>query len=176
MEEHYEVSSHGNVRRTDGKPRKPQITYKGYLTLKMRAEIPNVSKTRSVHSLVAEAFLGPKPTRAHQVNHIDGNKQNNNVTNLEWVTPSRNVHHSYEIGMRKSWQKCSPSNPRERTQIRPQVGAGNYNARLSEEQVVEIIARLKKKEPYRALCKEFGVSKTLIFRINHGTRWPHLPR
>jgi hypothetical protein len=182
MESHYEVSSHGNVRRaSDLALRKPQPTNRGYLTLKVRGEVPNVYKTRSVHSLVAEAFLGPKPDK-HEVNHIDGNKQNNSAENLEWVTAARNMQHSYEIGLRKvaAATKASKKPKRHsstpRAPFRPQGGAGNYNAKLTESQAAEILTRLRRREACTALAKEFGISKTLVIRIKDGSRWPHLPR
>lgn len=59
-------------------------------------------KNFSVHRLVAMAFLeNPDPETHTQVNHKDGNKENNNVDNLEWVTPSYNTQHSNDTGIRK---------------------------------------------------------------------------
>lgn len=71
----------------------------GYLTVWLSRD--GVVRAHSTHRLVAAAFLGLDPT-SPEVNHIDGDKSNNHLTNLEWVTRSRNVAHSYEIhGSRK---------------------------------------------------------------------------
>lgn len=53
-----------------------------------------------IHRMVAEAFV-PKPTGKEEVNHKDGNKFNNDYTNLEWVTPKENIRHSYDVLDRK---------------------------------------------------------------------------
>ena len=57
-------------------------------------------KTYTVHRLVAMAFLGT-PSGKLNVNHLDGDTQNNCVTNLEWCTPKQNVRHAFEVLGRK---------------------------------------------------------------------------
>lgn len=61
-------------------------------------------KTKVVHKLVARAFI-PNPNNLREINHIDGNKQNNAVSNLEWCTRSYNVKHSYKLGLKKPIQE-----------------------------------------------------------------------
>ena len=57
------------------------------------------SSSKKVHRLVAEAFL-PRIAGKDIVNHLDGNKRNNWITNLEWVTFGENLKHAYEKGLR----------------------------------------------------------------------------
>lgn len=67
----------------------------GYAVVKLRDK--NKVITKKVHRLVAEAFLTNEENKP-QVNHKDGNKQNNNLSNLEWVTASENIRHAKENG------------------------------------------------------------------------------
>lgn len=114
-EDIYQVSNLGNVKsKTRVVNRKyqgqiiPQIVYgqemsfvihkKGYLRVWLAKN--GKRKSYMVHRLVAEAFI-PNVDNKPEVNHIDGNKQNNSVDNLEWVTGSENVVHSFEVLKRK---------------------------------------------------------------------------
>jgi hypothetical protein len=56
-------------------------------------------KNKRVHVLVMEAFGPPRPSEEHRVNHIDCNKQNNHINNLEWMTHAENCKHAYGNGL-----------------------------------------------------------------------------
>lgn len=73
---------------------KVETTSKGYLRVPLFKD--GKRKWHKVHRLVAQAFI-PNPDNKPQVNHIDGNKQNNSVTNLEWVTDEENKLHRKKI-------------------------------------------------------------------------------
>jgi len=72
-----------------------------------------------VHKLVAKAFI-PNPKNKPLINHIDGDKTNNSVNNLEWVTHSENMNHSYKNGFHNqpSGQKTTKLTPKEVKEIR----------------------------------------------------------
>ena len=109
-ESFYQVSNLGNVRSLDryvkngtsnrnikrGRVLKPCINHKGYLQVHLVAN--GNSKLVVIHRLVAKAFI-PNPQNKAQVNHIDGNKKNNNVRNLEWCTNQENVIHAINTGL-----------------------------------------------------------------------------
>lgn len=96
---HVEVSSLGNVRniwRNQVIARKPILHETGYLVVTIRTGVKK-GVSRRIHVLVAEAFIGPKQPKM-DVNHIDGVKTNNCLENLEYVTRSENLKHSWRIG------------------------------------------------------------------------------
>ena len=90
----YMISSCGRLKMPNGKLQKMQSNQKGYL--RGRYLINHVRCSKVVQRLVAEAFI-PNPENKSQVNHKDGNKKNNNVDNLEWVTQSENMSHRWNV-------------------------------------------------------------------------------
>jgi hypothetical protein len=97
----YRVSNTGEIYSVyRGKLRKPKITPKGYCEINLWKpnETSNDQKYFRIHRLVAEAFIA-NPQGKPQINHIDGNKLNNCVDNLEWCTPSENIQHSIDTGL-----------------------------------------------------------------------------
>lgn len=94
-----EVSNEGRVRSLlRGTPfvLKTQRDGKGYHRL--RYTLNREKKALKLHREVAKAFI-PNPNNFPQVNHIDGNKDNNSVSNLEWVTNKQNAHHAINNGL-----------------------------------------------------------------------------
>lgn len=90
----YEVSTFGNVfSKKRNKLLKPCVNSSNYKKFVLKG------KNLYAHRLVAEAFI-PNDNNLEEVNHKDGNKWNNNVTNLEWVTKSENSIHAFENGLR----------------------------------------------------------------------------
>lgn len=84
---HHQVSTYGRIRnKRNNYILKPFPDRYGYLRLSI-GSVDNVP----VHRLVCEAFYGPPIGKRNQVNHIDANRQNNHVLNLEWCTSSENI-------------------------------------------------------------------------------------
>ena len=93
----YYITDTGDVySRTTGRfiKMKLSLAKSGYLRVQVCRNHKKYIKL--VHRLVAETFI-PNPENKCEVNHIDGNKQNNNVENLEWVTRSENILHAYKV-------------------------------------------------------------------------------
>lgn len=116
----------------------------------------NKRHTYSVHRLMLENFLPIEDMEKYQVNHKDGNKQNNNINNLEWVTPSENIRHAYRIGLKN------------------QKGENNNGSKLNENQVKKIIEKLLNKQSMYSIAKEFSVSLCTIKLIKDKQTWKYL--
>ena len=109
-EQLYEISNTGKVRRKDSiltRSNGRQLPVKGgemqlrdngngYLRVKLCKN--NKSRRVLIHRLIAEHFI-PQPEGLTVINHIDGNKQNNNISNLEWTTQKENIRHARETGL-----------------------------------------------------------------------------
>lgn len=116
----------------------------GYITYDVSNERRKVKK--KAHRLVAENFL-EKVQGKNIVNHIDGNKLNNSVSNLEWVTAKENVVHAFEIGLHK-------------------VGEQHHYCKLTDEDAKEIYSKYQTgKYTYAKLATEYNVDTSYIGRI-----------
>lgn len=97
-ENKYKVSNYGKIKNSKtNKILKPSLNTYGYPIVTLCKD--GTTSTKTIHRLVAESFID-NSNNLPQVNHIDGNKQNNFITNLEWVTISQNIIHSYKKGLR----------------------------------------------------------------------------
>ncbi|WP_395832298.1 NUMOD4 domain-containing protein [Cupriavidus gilardii] len=158
----YEVSSYGRVRNSEtGMILNPSIpkTRSSYPVVYLQKGGAHTKKGCFVHRLVATAFI-PNPDARPHVNHIDGCKTNNMVTNLEWVTPVENVRHALRMGL------FTP----------PKQGKGEQcsAAKLTDEKVIEIKRRLASGESAKRIAKDFGVVAGTIAHIKYGKTWTHI--
>jgi len=152
--ETYKVSDDGRVKGPQGE-RTLQLT-SGYPTF--NASSGSRRSRLTVHRCVAEAFLGPRPDGL-EVNHKDGNKTNNHVDNLEYVTRSENHLHKFRLGMGGSL-----------------LGEAHQNSTTTEADVREI-RRLY--STTRLSCREigerFGLKPGHVWKIAKGKLWKHIP-
>lgn len=110
------------------------------------------TKSVLVNRVVAWA-LHPNPQNLEQVNHIDGDKENNAAENLEWCSGSENEKHAHRTGLKTG------------------RGSANSNAKLTARDVLEIRAS-REKAP--ELAQRYGVSRSTIVNIINGRTWNHV--
>ena len=164
----YEVSSLGRVRSKDrlytgNVPNKGTLRKGKILKINSRKSqryesinlyLEGGKKTKSIHRLVALAFL-PNPENKAHVNHIDGDGRNNKLENLEWNTPSENNLHAYRLGLNKS------------------VGEKHPKTSLYSDEV-KAIKLLHGVKSLAELSEFFNVSKSTISGIHLGKTWQYL--
>lgn len=96
----YTIREDGEIRSRFGRVIKHQVSANGYVRVELWEN--GRGKKHLVHRLLAKAFI-PNPEAKPQVNHIDGDTQNNALENLEWVTQSENQKHAYRTGLQKGF-------------------------------------------------------------------------
>lgn len=143
----YEVSDAGNVRRIGrGNVLKPKAHTNGYRRVSLGA-----GNDRYVHRLVCEAFHGPSPNDGWHADHINGNRSDNRLSNLRWMSPHDNR------ALRKF-----------------QKGEGSANAKLTEEQVRYIRRTTRSERSDREMASGFGVSRETVRDIRKFKGWKHV--
>ena len=98
--EKYEINVYGEVRnRTTKHILKPQKHSQGYLILRL-SDSHNYTETVYIHRLMGITFMD-NPNNYSDINHIDGNKENNKLNNLEWCSRQENIKHAWRTGLSK---------------------------------------------------------------------------
>jgi hypothetical protein len=113
-------------------------------------------KGETIHRVIAETWI-PNPNNYPQVNHMNGNKHDNRVDNLEWCTALHNVRHSYQIGINKG----------------PKAGEDSNLSKLSNEELQYIKSIHKpytKQFSTRALALRYGVNECWLSNVLNGNR------
>ncbi len=109
-----------------------------------------------LHILIMETFSGECPV-GKQINHKDGNKRNNRLDNLEYVTPKENMRHSYDMGLQQ-----------------PRRGSNCNFAKLKEEDVMKIREEYKQGISQYILADRYSVKQPTISNIITRATWDHL--
>jgi hypothetical protein len=162
----YKISNCGRVwSLISNKILKNQINSQGYysVTLYLQEKQPT---THRVHKLVMLVFCGPPTTDKPVVNHIDGNKLNNHISNLEYTTYGLNNQHALDMGLRKVWNG-----------INAVRGEQNHFASIQETDVYTII-KLRKERGWgaRKIGKFLQISRSVIQHIISGRSWKHITK
>lgn len=155
----YDVSDRGNVRsyqnygfelKKEPKILRPTLNKYGYPTVTLCKNAKH--KQKSVHRLVAETFIKTKNS-ALQIDHINGIKTDNRVTNLEWVTPKENTLRSVRLGLKPRGEKHGNSKLKQKEveKMRELYKTGNYS--------------------HRKLGVLFGVSHCVVGKIIRNEAW-----
>jgi hypothetical protein len=170
FEDRYEVSNVGNIRskannecyrkngrlyrrRVQQRMLKPKKTWDGYYEVTLQKNSTRLYKR--LHIIVWESFNKKYRPKHLVTNHIDGNKLNNNLNNLEVVTIHQNIIHSIQTGLKK-------------------VARGEQRSNLTETQVKNIRERVKNGETQLSLARELNVGTNCIWCIVNNSTWRHI--
>lgn len=155
LEDRYEVSNLGHVR--NAKTGRIRKLNKGETTGYYQLSLWNGERhvNSMLHRVLAEAFIS-NPENKPQVNHIDYDRTNNQLSNLEWATASENIAHGYNFR--------GPSKVR---------GELHGRSKLTEREVLEIREKLKENTQVY-IAQEYEVSFQLVSRIALRKNWTHI--
>jgi len=157
----YEVSKFGGVRSLAGIQRKflggvLKLFANEWGYLRVDLQYNKKRKSRLVHQIVAESFIGPRPD-GMEINHIDGDKTNNCADNLEYVTHSDNVKHAFKTGI-----------------MIPKRGEDNPASVLTESDVIKIREMIANGMTNVEIAAQFNVTPENIYLIRNDKSWKWL--
>lgn len=146
LESTYIASNLGNIRHVNSSNNR-KVYYakslpnkKGMPSGIVTVRVNGKPRTLSIHILIAKTFL-PNPNNYPEVNHIDGNRTHNWVSNLEWCTGSYNMYHAYKTGLRE------------------------YPRQLTEEQLTQLHAGLEAGLDQHAMARALNIDASSISNI-----------
>ncbi len=156
VKDRYYINSKGELFTDYGEKKMNDCTKNGYVknTLVLK---DGGCRSYFRHRLVLMCFSPNANFKNLQVNHIDGNKLNNSLENLEWCTNQENRIHAVEIGLAARL-----------------IGEQNPASKLLESQVIDIIQDLMNGIPYSKICKKYNCSKSTISSIKNKRNWRYL--
>ena len=151
----YKIYEDGTViSKKTGKPFKQHLNGRGYPIIAITVSGKRI--TKAVHRLVAEAFI-PKIKNKIEVDHRDGDKLNNHVSNLRWVTRGENIKHAYTLNKRSA------------------TGENNARCKISENTVIEICELLE--SGYSAVeIRDLGYCYSRVRSIKSRQNWKYISK
>jgi hypothetical protein len=161
-EDSYQVSDLGRVRSIDrvsgsrpgiikGKVLKPFLNRRKYLEVNLFKNSKSIPKI--IHRLIAKAFLNNTENKP-QVNHKDGNKLNNSISNLEWFTNSENQKHAYKLGLQPS-----------------RAGENNNKAKITDKDVTLLKQLYNSGSTIIEVSNSMNINVSIIRQIIYGKSW-----
>ena len=153
--DHYVFASNGMKRIQYGRILRTAISKKGYVQVSIMID-SNKRFHTGVHRLVAKCFI-PEINGKDQVNHIDGDKLNNKVDNLEWCNNSENQKHAVFNNL-----------------INHNYGENHHNSKLTYQDVNFIRTKIEQGVTQREIAKEYNISATSITQIKHNRTYKNL--
>lgn len=151
----FQITRQGIIRnKATGKIKSQYIGSTGYYMVSV--SVNNKSKPKRVHRLLAATFK-PNPKDLPEVNHKDGDKLNNALSNIEWTDHVGNMKHAFKTGLANN------------------TGTKNGMCKLSEDQVRLIKKRLSEGISQYKIAKEIGViSRSAVMNIKNRNQWKHI--
>jgi hypothetical protein len=163
----YSITKDGLILSPSLKPIKTHVSKSGYESVVLK-DANRKSVNFLVHRILAEAFI-PNPENKPQVNHIDADKLNNNLSNLQWVNPSENIQHSLKRSPELWKRRGNPQN------FKAFIGESHWNTKLNKDAIICIRSCFDKGVSIKTIASAFKISRTNVRRIINRITWKEVP-